>query len=144
MQEVPSEHEGVDGGEDSVDPPGGDEQSLSLLDDTLIAHIHLVTEERLTLIGRGHPGLIQRQVCLGGSHQVEHFLPLKSDLYFGNTGVNINSQVLVYNLLHKLLTTGQCKFSKHVIRLTTYYKRVRCNYKFVSFSLHICNLNIQM
>lgn len=68
MQEVPSEHEGVDRGEDRVDPPGRDEQSLTLLDDTLIAHIHLVTEERLTLIGRGHPGLVQRQVSLGGSH----------------------------------------------------------------------------
>lgn len=91
MQEVPSEHKGVNGGEDSVDPPSGDEQSLSLFDDTLIAHVHLVTEERLALIGRRHPGLVQREVCLGGSHQVEHFLPLKSDVYFGNTGVNINS-----------------------------------------------------
>lgn len=103
MQEVPSEHKGVDGGEDSMDPSGGDEQSLTLLNDTLIAHIHLVTEERLALIGRGHPGLVQRQVGLCGSHQVEHFFPLKSGVYFGYTGVNINSTGACVQVYHTSL-----------------------------------------
>lgn len=66
MQEVFFEYKGVNGGEDSVDLFGGDEQSLFLFDDIFIVYIYLVIEERFVLIGRGYLGFVQRQVGLGG------------------------------------------------------------------------------
>ena len=77
MQEVAPENERVDGGEDGVDPAGGDEDGLALLDDAAVTHVHLVPKEHLTLATRRHPVLIQRQVGWGRPDHVEDLLSLK-------------------------------------------------------------------
>ena len=54
-----------------------DEERVPLFDRALVAHVHLVPEEHLVLIGRGAPALKQSKVCWRGGDQVEDLLTLR-------------------------------------------------------------------
>ena len=73
-----------------MDPACGDKDGLALLDDTLVAHIHLVSKEELALIGGGHPALIQSQVGWCRADHVEHFLTLYHNI--GNSFIQYQWQ----------------------------------------------------
>ena len=75
-EEVSAEDEGVDGGENGVDPAGRDEERLALRDDAPVAHVHLVAEELLALAARRQPALVQLEVGARRPHQVEYLLSL--------------------------------------------------------------------
>lgn len=69
---------------------GGNEEGVPLLNCALVAHVHLVAEEELVLIGRGVPVLKQGQVRRAGPDEVEDLLPLWA------TDIQLQEQLCVW------------------------------------------------
>ncbi len=83
VQEVAAEDERVDGREDGVDPAGGDEQRLALVQRHAVAGaVDDVAQEGLVHGRRRHPALVGCQVRRRRWHEVEHLLALRARVPF--------------------------------------------------------------